>query len=278
MENVKLVTLAIVAVAVVLGCVAPSIVAAESVAAATENQTEGVAVKSQADIDERAVEILQKAANYLTSLKQFSMKAVVVVDVVQESGQKLQFGSTVEVTVKRPNRMFTLRTDDDGIVRRFWYNGKTATLYDEGENVYGQIPVPDTIDEMLDYLETVMEDPRPLADFLYNDLSHLFDCPVSGVYVDESYLEDRVCNHLAFRGESVDWQVWVDRGKNPFIRKIVITYKELPGEPQLAAHLEQWNIKPEFSDTLFQFHQPEGARPIRVVVLQPRKEEKEGAQ
>ncbi len=276
MKNVKLVVLTIAAVAVVLGCVVPSIVVAESVAAATENQTEGVAVKNQVDIDGEALAILKKATDYLTGLDRFRLKATLVKDVVQESGQKLQFGSTLEVTVQRPNRMFTLRMDDDGDIRRFWYDGKTATMHDEKENVYGQIPVPDTIDEMLDYLETVIEDPRPLTDLLYNDLSFLPDRALSGMYVDVSFVENIACDHLAFRGESVDWQVWVDRGKNPFIRKVVITYKKLLGEPQFAAYLEQWDIQPEISDALFQFSPPEGARQIRVVVFQKRDDEKGG--
>ena len=78
-------------------------------------------------------------------------------------------------------------------------------------------------------------------------------------------LKVSACDHLAFRGESVDWQLWVDRGEKPFFRKIVLTYKELPGEPQLSARLSEWDIEPSFSDTLFQFSVPEGARRIQVL-------------
>jgi len=117
-------------------------------------------------------------------------------------------------------------------------------MYDEKEKVYGKIPVPDTIDEMLDYLEEVIENPRPLADLLYSDLSPLAKLPVSGAYAGESYVGETACDHLAFRCKSVDWQLWVDRGKKPLIRKIVITYKELPGAPQFAALLDQWDVMP----------------------------------
>jgi hypothetical protein len=73
------------------------------------------------------------------------------------------------------------------------------------------------------------------------------------------------CDHLAFRGESVDWQVWIDRGENPLIRKIVITYKELPGEPQISARLDDWDIQPQLADAIFQFTPPEDARRIQVL-------------
>jgi hypothetical protein len=216
-------------------------------------------------IDPEALAILKKATDYLTALTQFRLKGYKEVDVVQESGQKFQFFSSFDVYLKRPNNMFVSRMDDDGGIRRFWYDGKTASMYDEGEKVYGQIQVPGTIDEMLDYLETVIEAPPPLADLLYNDLSFLSERALSGMYLEVSYVLNMACDHLAFRGESVDWQLWIDRGEKPLIRKIVITYKELPGEPQLSARLAEWDLKPQLSDTLFQFSIPEGARRIKVV-------------
>jgi hypothetical protein len=216
-------------------------------------------------VDPEALAILKKATDYLTGLPQFRLKGYKDEDALQESGQKLQFSSSFDVYLKRPNRLFVTRREDDGIIRRLWYDGKTASMYDEGQKVYGQLQVPDTIDTMLDYLETVMEFQLPLADLLYNDLSHLAERALTGGYLEISFIEDIACDHLAFRGKSVDWQIWVDRGEKPLIRKIVITYKELQGEPQLSARLEEWNTAPQFSDTLFQFRTPEGARRIPIV-------------
>ena len=147
---------------------------------AAENQQ--AAVEERSDADKEAFEILKKATDYLAGLTQFRLKGYKTTDVVEESGQKLQFSSSYEVSLKRPDRIFASQTDDDGIRHYFWYDGKSATMYDEGEKVYGQIRVPETIDDMLDYLETVMEFPFPLADLFYNDLSHLSDAPLSGEY------------------------------------------------------------------------------------------------
>jgi hypothetical protein len=240
-------------------------------------QGQGNAVTGDRDpaIDPEALAILKKATDYLTGLPHFRLKGYKEEDVVQESGQKLQFSSSFDVYLKRPDRMFISRIDDDGIMRRFWYDGKTASMHDEGENVYGQIQVPGNIDEMLDYLEIVVESPPPLADILYNDLSSLSARARSGMYLGTSTVEHSTCDHLTFRGESVDWQLWVDRGEKPFIRKIIITYKELPGEPQLSGRLEEWNTAPQISDTLFQFSAPEGARRIPIVGSK-RRDSKEG--
>jgi len=229
-------------------------------------------------IDPEALAILKKATDYLTGLAQFRLKGYKEEDAVQESGQKFQFSASFDVCLKRPNRLFVTRMEDDGIIRRLWYDGKTASMYDEGEKVYGQLQVPDTIDSMLDYLETVVESPLPLADLLYNDLSHLAERARSGMYLGISFVQNSACDHLAFRGESVDWQLWVDRGEKPLMRKIVITYKESAGEPQLSARLEEWNVAPQLPDSLFQFITPEGARRIPIVGSKRRDSNEGGAQ
>jgi hypothetical protein len=230
-------------------------------AAPAQNNT----IEERPNVDEEALEILKKATDYLTGLNQLHLKAYKERDVVQESGQKLQFSSSFEVSLKRPDRLFASLTDNDGNLHRLWYDGKTVTMYDEEEKVYGQISVAATIDEMLDYLELVIQFPLPLADLFYNDLSSLSGRARSGMYLGKSFVENTACDHLAFRGESVDWQFWIDRGAKPLIRKIVITYKEIPGEPQLSARLSKWDVKPSLSDTLFQFSKPEEARRIQVL-------------
>ena len=264
-------------VALLLGYITPPTAIGEQ-AKATINQPEQSAEDSETDIDEEALTILKKATDYLTDLKQFTIKAVKTTDVVQESGQKLQFATTIEVAIRRPNLFFGSWVQDDGTIRQLWYNGETVTIYEDTENVFGQIQVPDTIDEMLDYMETVLKSPQPLADIFNNDLSHLAALPLSGSYVGVCYLDAIACDHLAFRGEATDWQLWIDRGEKPFIKKIVLTYKELQGEPQITARMLNWNTQPTISDDLFQFSPPEGARQIQVFVRKRVNPEEGGTQ
>jgi hypothetical protein len=235
-------------------------------------------IEERPTVDEEALKILKKATDYLTGLNQLHLKAYKERDVVQESGQKLQFSGGFEVSLKRPDRLFASQTDDDGNIRRLWYDGKTVTMYDEKEKVYGQISAGETIDEMLDYLEIVIQYPLPLADLFYNDLSSLSGRARSGMYLGISFVENSACDHLAFRGESVDWQCWVERGEKPLIRKIVITYKEISGEPQLSARLSEWDVNLSLSDTLFQFSKPEDARRIQVLGSKRPNPQKRGEQ
>ena len=98
----------------------------KQVTAAETDQPDQVTSEQSSDVDEEALTILKKATDYLTGLTQFRLKGFKETDVVQESGQKFQFSSSAEVYLKRPDRMFVLRTNDDGILRRFWYDGKTV--------------------------------------------------------------------------------------------------------------------------------------------------------
>ena len=50
------------------------------------------------------------------------------------------------------------------------------------------------------------------------------------------------CHHLAFTQENVDWQVWIEDGPQPLIRKFVITYKNEPGAPEFTALITHWNL------------------------------------
>ena len=67
------------------------------------------------------------------------------------------------------------------------------------------------------------------------------------------------CHHLAFTQENVDWQVWVEDGPQPLIRKFVITYKNEPGAPEFTALITRWNVTGRIADSDFIFDKPSGA-------------------
>jgi hypothetical protein len=213
-------------------------------------------------VEPEALAILKRATDRLTTAQSFRIRIRTLFDVVQDSGQKLQFGTWDEVTVRRPDRAAATFRRDDGHVRRIQYDGERITMYDERENVYGQFAVPATLDEMLDFLELEVGSPMPLADLLYSDLDHLVDAAVEGGVVGLSRVDDWDCDHLAFRGEAVDFQVWIQRGDDPLLRKVVITYKELPGGPQFGAAFLEWDRSAKSPDELFTFEPPEGAERI----------------
>jgi hypothetical protein len=82
----------------------------------------------------------------------------------------------------------------------------------------------------------------------------------SAAYVGLHQVRGVKCHHVMGRQENVDWQLWIQAAE-PFVpRKLVITYKELPGQPQYIAFLDDWNVAAEVPDATFTFTPPAGAR------------------
>ena len=228
--------------------------------------------------DPAALDELKRATDFLMNQARFHFKATIAYDVIQEDGQRLQFERFGEIFLQRPDHLFADIHLDDGRHRQFWYDGKTLSFAERSKNLYTRIKVPPTIDAMLDMLEELLRDPMPLADLLYNDLSPLEKRASQAEDVGDSMLDGRPCSHLAFRGETVDWQIWIEQGQLPLIRKIAICYREQPGVPQYVAWLNEWDFPKSFSERLFTFTAPAGSQYIDVLVPRPLTSEKGGQQ
>ena len=78
-------------------------------------------------IEPKALEILKQMCDYLKGLQQFSCQAEITEDVLLTTGQKIQLGKTVEVSVRRPDRM-RAETQGDAENRQVVYDGKNITI------------------------------------------------------------------------------------------------------------------------------------------------------
>ena len=99
---------------------------------------------------------------------------------------------------------------------------------------------------------------HPLVDLIVSDPYKDLTARVrSGEYLGTGYvLETKKCHHLAFRQDSVDWQLWVEDGPNPLPRKVVITQKDSPTRAQYVAIISNWNLSAEHADDAFMLDPP----------------------
>ena len=91
---------------------------------------------------------------------------------------------------------------------------------------------------------------------------------LSVVLVEECSLFEVPTVHLAVRSADVDVQLWIARGPEPLPRRVVITYKNAPGQPQFRADLDDWSVAPTIDAAAFTFVPPAGAE--QVMYLAPR--------
>ncbi len=253
-------------------CLPHPAVAADPPPPATQAAVAVAAEKTDADEvrDPAALAELKRATDFLTALPRFHFKASVVYDVLQEDDRLLQFEKHGEIYLQRPDRFFAEVHLDDGRHRQLWYDGKMLSFAERSRNLHTRVKAPPTIDGTLDMLEGLFKDPMPLADLLYSDLAPLAARAFEADVVGDSLVNGRPCKQLAFRGETVDWQIWVEQGATPFIRKLAISYREVPGTPQTVAMIDVWETPERFSDGLFNFAAPAGSQWIDVLVPMPR--------
>jgi hypothetical protein len=216
------------------------------------------------DIEPKAGEILKQMCDYLKNLQQFSVQAEITEDVLLTSGQKIQYGRSVEASVRRPDR---LRAESVGDTddRQLIYDGKTITLLDKTKNFYTTIAAPGDIDAALEHAVQAFNLRAPLADLIYTkSYEYLTEGALSGFYVGQSKVQGVPCRHLAFREKDIDWQIWIEDGQTPVPRKFLITDKKSHGL-QFTAVFTKWNTSPQLEDSLFTFVAPPKAEKIDIL-------------
>jgi hypothetical protein len=70
------------------------------------------------------------------------------------------------------------------------------------------------------------------------------------------------CDHLAFRTEEVDWQVWIAQGSRPYPCRYVITSTGVMGWPQYTIDIRSWKTGSEVAADNFGFQVPNGAKKL----------------
>ena len=217
------------------------------------------------DLKEALAE-LKLAADFLAAQKSFYLEAALGYDVVQANGQKLEFGGSRKITMRRPDRVKAEAESREGTEGTLFFDGKSISIDLEEENAYVSVEKPGSLDAAFDYLAEDLGVPTPLADLLSsNFFTDIADRIVAGFIVGESRIGDAECIHVAFSTEDLDAQMWIENSDRPLPHRFVITYREAEGSPQFWAQLMKWNLKPKTPDSLFSYKPPKGAERIPFV-------------
>ena len=199
-----------------------------------------------------AMEQLLRMANHLSQLKAFSVSLQTGYDVVQDSGQKIEFGERRDLTLVRPDRFRVDATASDGGESVTLFDGKTLTVYDQDEGVYATLDRAGDIDSAIAYFVKDLQMRLPLALLFVTGLPNELERRVTeAAIVETTRVGGTPCLHIAARAESVDVQIWLPTSGDPLPRRIVLTYKNDAGQPQFWADFSDWNLAPAAPDALF---------------------------
>ncbi|MCP4265748.1 MAG: DUF2092 domain-containing protein [Candidatus Brocadiaceae bacterium] len=224
--------------------------------------------KSSSVVDPTVDKTLRQMCDYLKSAEQYTFRSQATFEKVAISGQKLEYGETVNVSVRRPDRLHAVVVGDL-INNRFWYDGKSITMLDTDLNIYATTHASADIDSALGFAAESLGITAPLADFVVSDpYTDLTQNAKSATYVGLHEINGVKCHHLAFTQENLDWQIWIEDGRMQVPRKIVITYKLEEGMPQYTAVLSDWNFSPHLPESVFAFIAPVNAEKIKFMPVE----------
>lgn len=228
-------------------------------------------------IQPEADQSLRSMSHFLNSLKRFRFITENRFDVIDENGQKIQMTRRTDLKMQRPDRIFGESVGDGDRNNAFWFDGKNVTILHRLQNVYSQVSAQGNVDDMLDLMNREYGVAVPTADFLFSDVYKTLSGDVrQGRLVGLSLVGDTLCRHLAFQGEYVDWQIWIDAGSTPLPKKFVVDYKTMEGSPQFSAEFLFWDIEPMFEEGVFAFTAPNGAAKIDMLPVTPAMTAREG--
>lgn len=218
-------------------------------------------------IDPEVDKVLRSMSAYLGGLPSFSVNADIGTEVIDLEGQKIQLSSSSSITIQRPNKLHVRRqgtlADAEMIV-----DGKTLTIHGKERNVYFQTEKPGNIDDVIDAIRTGIGLDAPAADLMYADPYPTLASGVnSSTYLGTAFVNGVESHHLAFREDTVDWQLWVKAGDQPLPMKYIVTTKWMTAAPQYSVRFHDWDTKPQIKAGRFTFSAPEGAKRLTAIAV-----------
>jgi hypothetical protein len=206
-----------------------------------------------------AASLLKAMTDYTAAQKSITATFDSDIEVITPELQKIQFDSSGQMSLTRPDKLRIRRTGGYADVELV-YDGKTVSLYGNNAKAYVQAEAPGTIDKLVDAIQNKTGGAMPGTDLLLsNAYEALTSDVVEGHHIGQGVVDGVECEHLAFRGHDTDWQIWIQTGAQPIPRKFVITSKTLAGAPQYTLRIKDWKTDAIADANAFTFKPPEGA-------------------
>lgn len=223
----------------------------------------GMAGVGDASAGEEEAKVLLKAmSDYLAAQKTISLTYDNSFEVVSKDKQKLQVVASGKLDLSRPDKLRATRKGGFANVEMV-FDGKSFTILGKDANVYAQVEVPGTVDQMVDQVRDNFHKSIPGADLL---LANVYDELMRDVVkvkdLGSGVIGGKECDHLAFRTKELDWQIWIAQGDRPYPCRYIITTTGVDMAPQYTLDVREWRIGDEVAAVDFSFKAPKGAKKL----------------
>jgi len=241
-------------------------------------------------IDPKADEVVREVGEFYAGLESLRVGVTTVVRVEAE-GVRTEMTSTQSVAMRRPDRL-AIRLTKGMMGATVVCDGKVLYRYQPLMRKYTATAAPKNLDELLGGPDPaggalIMAAPSMqfAAGLLVSDPYEVMMAGVTdGEYVGIQRIEGAECHHLVFHQEDLDWEIWVQTGEEPLVRRIVPDLTKVLAQVSTLApeagqftmetivSFDHWQVNPDLPDEAFAFRPPAGARRVRSFAEQePRK-------
>ncbi len=219
------------------------------------------AVHAQSN-EEQALALLKAMSDYIGGLAAIETSVDTSLEVVTPTMEKLAFTSTSLLRMTRPNQVRLERSGGYSNVE-FLFDGTTFTVRGRNNNVYAQVPVSGTTDDLVRAMHDDLGLAVPGADLLLRDsYSVLVADVIDAKLIGQGVIAGQMCDHVAFRNFDTDWQLWIRQGADKAPCKMIITSKTVGMAPQYTTHVRSWKSNPRFPAGTFAFKPAAGEQKL----------------
>ncbi|HEY5711238.1 MAG TPA: DUF2092 domain-containing protein [Allosphingosinicella sp.] len=213
-------------------------------------------------VDPEAVAAVRRSVAYLQRLPAFALDAEMTIDAFDQDDNPLRETHSLHYEFSAPNGLF-VDWRSNGENRQLFCNGSDVSFFLPDSGAYVTLPEEGTAGDTLIAAAEQFGIVLPLPDpYLWTIGEDDPDVVETARALGRERIDGVETDHFVLRLGDLDWEIWIEPGKHPLPRRILITVRDDPDRPQFAASL-RWNVAPRIGLGRFTFVPPAGARRIR---------------
>jgi hypothetical protein len=222
---------------------------------------EGTLLPVKAD-EADAKRMVKAMSDYMAGEKAISFGYDSIFEVVTKDHQTIALASSGTVDLRRPDKIRATRSGGFANVEML-FDGKMLTLLGKNANLYAQMDIPGSVDQLIDELKNKYDRPLPAADLLMTDVYGQLMPDVTDIKdLGSGVIGGVECDHFAFRNKDVDWQIWIAQGEHPYPARYVIKSVTIPDGPQYSIQTRDWKTGDKVAAADFAFANATKAKKI----------------
>ncbi len=217
--------------------------------------------------DSEAKAAFKAMSDFLSQQATLSVSYDATLEIVTADLEKVGLASSGALNATRPDKLRATRSGGLANVELV-FDGTEMSVYGKNLNVFAKQAFKGTIDELVDALRLEFGLELPAADLLSANPHDIMMLNVTDAQaLGTGIIRGQTCDHLAFRTDDVDWQIWIAQGDKPFPCRFTITSKMTVMAPSYDITFSDWKSGAEVAKDDYKLVTAAGAAEVDISKL-----------